>query len=133
PVTTRFLPHGHKLGFGLASAAVLDTLRTPALARVAAWTVMRYDQKGCYSPHVFYVERGGEVSPRAFAQYLANELANLQHRFPRRALALEDAAAVAGWRQAGDLRSLSDDSGAESIGVDGADWGVAYADRPQAL
>ena len=53
PVTTRFLPHGHKLGFGLVGATALDTLKAPALARLAAWDVMRYDQQGCYSPHVF--------------------------------------------------------------------------------
>jgi len=83
PVTTRFLPHGHKLGFGVIGIAALDTLRGPATARLAAHDVMRFDQQGCYSPHVFYVERGGQVSPREFAQYLASELANLQHRFPR--------------------------------------------------
>ena len=133
PVTTRFLPYGHKLGFGVIGAAALDSLRGPATARLAAHDVMRYDQQGCYSPHVFYVERGGAVSPREFAQYLASELANLQHRFARRALALEDAAAVAGWRQAGELQALAGDTGAESIGIEGADWGVAYADRPQSL
>ncbi len=133
PVTTRFLPYGHKLGFGVIGVAALDTLRGPATARLAAHDVMRYDQQGCYSPHVFYVERGGKVSPHEFAQHLASELANLQHRFPRRALALEDAAAVAGWRQAGELQSLSADGGVELIGVDGADWGVAYADQPRTL
>jgi Acyl-CoA reductase (LuxC) len=133
PVTTRFLPHGHKLGFGVIATAALDTLRGPATARLAAHDVMRYDQQGCYSPHVFYVERGGSVSPREFAQYLANELANLQHRFPRRALALEDGAAFAGWRQAGELQSLSAQAGFELIGGDGAAWGVAYADQPQSL
>ena len=132
PVTTRFLPYGHKLGFGLIGTAALDTLRGPATARLAAHDVMRYDQQGCYSPHVFYVERGGKVSPREFAQYLASELANLQHRFPRRSLALEDAAAVAGWRQAGELQSLSAAGGVELIG-DGRDWAVVYADQPQSL
>ncbi len=133
PVTTRFLPYGHKLGFGVIGVAALDTLRGPATARLAAHDVMRYDQQGCYSPHVFYVERGGKVSPREFAQHLASELANLQHRFPRRALALEEAAAVAGWRQAGELQSLSASGGSELIGVDGAHWGVAYADQPRTL
>jgi hypothetical protein len=132
PVTTRFLPYGHKLGFGVIGTAALDTLRGPATARLAAHDVMRFDQQGCYSPHVFYVERGGEVSPREFAQYLASELANLQHRFPLRALALEDAAAVAGWRQAGEFESLSA-TGGDLIGGDGAAWGVAYADEAQAL
>ena len=135
PVTTRFLPYGHKLGFGLVGAAALDTLRAPATARLAAWDVMRYDQQGCYSPHVFYVERGGKVSPREFAQYLASELANLQNRFPRRALALEESAAVAGWRQAIELQSMSGggEPVCELIGEAGAAWGVAYADEARAL
>ncbi len=132
PVTTRFLAHGHKLGFGLIGVAALDAARAPATARLAAWDVMRYDQQGCYSPHLFYVERGGTVSPRDFAHYLGGELANLQQRFPRRVLELEDAAAVAGWRQSKELRSLSD--GHDTlIGHDDAPWGVAYADTLQAF
>ena len=133
PVTTRFLPYGHKLGFGLIGRAALDTQRGPATARQAAHDVMRYDQQGCYSPHVFYVERGGAVPPREFAQYLASELGNLQQRFPRRLLALEDAAAVAGWRQAGELQALGDGGSSELIGGDNACWGVLFADGPQPL
>lgn len=135
PVTTRFLPYGHKLGFGLVSASALDTLRAPATARLAAWDVMRYDQQGCYSPHVFYVERGGRVSPRQFAQYLASELANLQDRFPRRALALEDSAAVAGWRHGIELQAMAAGGGFgdELIGEDGAAFAVAYTDEAKDL
>src|SRR5256885_11619381 len=109
-LTTRFLPHGHKLGFGMVGAQALDTLKAPAVARLAAWDVMRYDQQGCYSPHVFYVERGAPVSARAFADYLAAELANLQRRFARRPLELEAGAAVARWQQSvewsGDAQQL---------------------------
>ena len=129
PVTTRFLPHGHKLGFGLIAAAALDTLKAPAVARLAAWDVMRYDQQGCYSPHVFYVERGAAVPPRAFADYLAAELGNLQRRFARRPLELEEGAAVARWQQAvewaGDEQQL--------IGPVAAPWSVAYSDSLQPL
>lgn len=129
PVTTRFVPHGHRLGFGLIGAAALDVLKAPAVARLAAWDVMRYDQQGCYSPHVFYVERGAQVEPRAFADHLAAELANLQRRHARRALSLEEGAAVAKWQQgvewgqAGDLL----------IGPVDAPWSVAYGDTLQPL
>ncbi len=81
PVTTRFLPYGHKLGLGLIGRDVLDAQRGLATARLAAHDVVRYDQQGCYSPHLFYVERGGRVAPREFAQYLASELANLRAAF----------------------------------------------------
>lgn len=136
PVTTRFLPHGHKLGLGLVSAAALDTLKAPALARQAAWDVARYDQQGCYSPHVFYVERGGAVSPRAFAAYLAAELANLQQRFPRRALDLDEAAAVAKWEQGVEWAALA---GGKSRAADvllrgpQARWSLAYSEVLQPL
>ncbi|RYY83124.1 MAG: acyl-CoA reductase, partial [Comamonadaceae bacterium] len=134
PVTTRFLPHGHKLGVGLIGASALDTLKAPPLARQAAWDVMRYDQQGCYSPHVFYVERGGGVSPRLFADHLAGELANLQRRFPRRALGLEEASTVAKWQQgvewsATACLNASDGGTADVlIGPASAAWRVAYRD-----
>jgi len=132
PVTTRFLPYGHKLGLGLIARDVLDAQRGLATARLAAHDVVRYDQQGCYSPHLFYVERGGRVAPREFAQYLASELGNLERRFPRRALALEDATAVAGWRQSVELATLAA-SGSALIGDAGATWAVAYADSVQPL
>lgn len=138
PVTTRFLPHGHKLSFGMVGASALDALKAPALARLAAWDVARYDQQGCYSPHVFYVERGGPVSPRAFAGYLAGELANLQQRFARRRLDVLESAAVAKWQQAVEWKALSSpaEAGAGAdllIGTPSAAWSVAYSDTLQPL
>jgi hypothetical protein len=132
PVDTRFLGYGHKLGFGLIGRAALDAQRAPQTARLAAHDIVRYEQQGCYSPHQFYVERGGRIAPREFALYLAAELANLQRRFPRRALALEEAAAVSGWRQSAELRSLQGGE-SELFGADDAAWTVAYSDDAQAL
>ena len=125
PVTTRFLPHGHKLGVGLVARSALDARQGPATARLAALEVARHDQQGCYSPHVFYVERGGRCSPREFAEHLAGELANLQIRFPRRRLELEEAASVAGWRHAGEWQGSASGT-TELIGPEAAPWGVAY-------
>ena len=132
PVTTRFLGYGHKLGFGLVARAALDAQRGPATARLAAHDIVRYEQQGCYSPHHFYVERGARVAPRDFALHLAAELANLQRRFPRRALALEDATAVFGWRQAAELQAMGD-AGCELFGADDAAWTVACSDSAQPL
>jgi hypothetical protein len=125
PVTTRFLAYGHKLGVALVGRAALDRQRGGASARLAARDLARHEQQGCYSPHVIYVERGGEVSPRAFARYLAAELANLQHRHPSRELALEDATAVASWRQAAEWNDSL-----ELLGEEGCGWAVVYADAP---
>ena len=108
PVTTRFLPHGHKLSFGLVSAAALSVHKAPGVARQAALDVARYDQQGCYSPHVFYVQRGAPVSPENFAQHLAAELAGLHHQLPRRVLSLEESAQVGAWRERHELAGLQE-------------------------
>ncbi len=108
PVTTRFLPHGHKLSLGLVSAAALSAHKGPGVARQAALDVARYDQQGCYSPHVFYVQRGAAVSPHDFAQHLGHELAALQHKLPCRVLSLEEAAQAGAWREAHEFAALND-------------------------
>lgn len=132
PVSTRFLPHGHKLSVGLVSAAALDVAHAPATARAAALDVVRYEQQGCYSPHTYYVARGGRVTPREFAQQLAGELAALQHKFARRTLTLEESASVAGWRQGQEMQGFAG-AGVELLGDAGAAWCVAYAEQASAL
>jgi acyl-CoA reductase-like NAD-dependent aldehyde dehydrogenase len=132
PVTTRFLPHGHKLSFGMVSTAALSVHKGPSVARQAARDVARYDQQGCYSPHVFYVQRGAPISPQDFAQHLANELAALQHKLPCRALSLEEAAQVGAWREAHEFAALNDGS-TELCGTGQSTSTVVYSDRPLPL
>ncbi len=127
PITTRFLPHGHKLSVGLVSAAALDAQLAQATARQAALDVVRYEQQGCYSPHTFYVARGGRVTPREFVQALAGQLAALQHKFARRPLTLEESASVAAWRQGQELQGYASAS-VELLGDVDMSWAVAYAD-----
>ena len=132
PIATRFLPFGHKLSFGMIAAAALDADKAAGVARQAALDVVRYDQHGCYSPHVFYVERGGTVSPRAFAGYLGSELAALSHRFPRRALSADEVADLAALRQDAELRSVASDSVGIAGDAEGA-WSVVFADDDPTL
>ena len=106
PATARFLPHGHKLSLAVVSASALSLRRGQAVARQAALDVARYDQQGCYSPHVIYVQRGAPVQPVEFAQYLASELAALTPKMARRALSLEEAASVGAWRESHEFLSL---------------------------
>jgi hypothetical protein len=128
PVTTRFLPHGHKLSFGMVSAAALSDLKGTIVARQAALDVARFEQQGCYSPHVFYVQRGGRLSPEEFAQHLASALAALQHKWPSRVLTLEEAAVVSTWRERHELTALKS-AKHKVLGGDGH-WGcVVFADQ----
>jgi hypothetical protein len=98
PPGVRFLPHGHKISFGAIGREALSATRAPRMARLAAEDVVRHEQQGCYSPQVFYVERGGQVSPQEFAERLAAELQQLDTRFPRPQPGLAQAAQLAQWR-----------------------------------
>ncbi len=127
PVTTRFLGHGHKISFGMISRAALDVRKAAAVAHQAAHDVMRYDQQGCYSPHVFFVERGAKVSPREFCRYLAHELACFEAKYPRRALTINEARDVAAWRHREEGRDSSRTE-REIMGDPAGAWSVVYVE-----
>ena len=134
PITARFLGYGHKLGVSLVGRAALDRARGPAQARLAALDVARWEQQGCYSPHVIYVEEGGALSPRVFTQHLAAELANLAARHPRRVPTLEEAAQIAAWRQSAEWREAAANAGsAVLLDSEHTDWAVAFHQGPLPL
>ena len=131
PITTRFLPHGHKIGFGAIAREALDSRRAQALARLAAQDVTRYEQQGCYSPQMLFVERGGKVSPAEFSRYVAQELSAIASRHPRRALSPGEVASIAAWRSAQETRAM--DGTAELLGELSRDWSVVHVEAPEAL
>ena len=130
PVTTRFLPHGHKLSATLVSAAALDVHTASHTAHQAALDVVRFEQQGCYSPQVVYVARGGRISPKEFSELMAQELAALQHKYPRRGLSLEESAGVSTWRQ---TQEFASEPSAYVLGDAAAPWAVAYVDSASQL
>ena len=131
PITTRFLPHGHKIGFGVVAREALDSRRAPALARLAAHDAARYEQQGCYSPQMLFVERGGRVSPAEFARHVAQELAALAHRHPRRTLSPAESASITAWRSAQEMGALK--GAAELLGEPTDSWSVAHVETPEDL
>jgi len=132
PITTRCLTYGHKISFGMVSRAALDTSKAWSVAHQAAYDVIRYDQQGCYSPHVFFVERGGKVSPREFSKYVANELACFERKFPRRALSIEEAGSVAAWRHGEEMKS-SAGAGRDIMGDAAGAWSAVYVEDSEDL
>lgn len=128
PMTTRFLSFGHKVSFGIISNKTLDPQKTWRTVHQAALDVVRYDQQGCYSPHLFYVQKGGHVSPREFARYIARELDNFEKRYPRRSLSMEESASLASWRQKEEM-SLFANRDKEVLGNVTNDWTVVFEEN----
>ncbi|WHX98120.1 acyl-CoA reductase [Neobacillus sp. DY30] len=125
PVTTRFLPFGHKVSFGVIGSSALDSRKALTTAHHAAFDMIQFDQQGCYSPHIFYVQNGGNVSPEEFAQYLAQELESYQKRYPRRILTLEEMTASIHWRNQEEVSSFTNTT-KQVFGQTDNHWTVVY-------
>lgn len=132
PITTRFVTYGHKFSFGIISKYSLHAEKTSQTARDCAYDVMRFDQQGCYSPHVFFVQHDGKTKPNEFAQMVANELAQLEVRYPRRTLHMEEAASLSKWKQTEELKSFSNENHGVYSDTFGK-WAVIYEDQQHTL
>jgi hypothetical protein len=132
PVTTRCLTYGHKVSFGMVSRAALDTRNALSVAHQASYDVIRYDQQGCYSPHLFFVERGGKVSPQEFSHYVASELAAFEKKFPRRDLSIEEAGSLAAWRNGEEMKGFSPGT-REVMGDSAGAWSAVYVENTEDL
>lgn len=104
PARVRFVPYGHRVSFAYIASEMLTLyglkrLVTDAVADIAAW-----NQLGCLSPHVIYVQDQGVVSPEGFATALAEELARLEQREPRGELRPEEASVIASARTVYEMR-----------------------------
>lgn len=116
-----FLPHGHKLSFGV----IFDD-PTFASAAGAARDASIFDQQGCLSPHVFFVAH----DPLAYAAKLAAEMERVHEREPRGALSLSDANAIRNLRTEFAFRLANDEPVALFQSVDSTAWTVVFDALP---
>jgi hypothetical protein len=105
PIKIRFLGYGHRVSFGFVAHEVLHGSRAKKIAAAAADDVVAWNQLGCLSPHVIYVQSGGEVSAEHFAQLLAEELERREQTEPRGELPAEHSAAIASRRGIYEVRA----------------------------
>lgn len=106
PLATRFVGYGHKFSFGFVPVEALTSYSMKRTARDAAADITAWNQLGCLSPHVLYVEDNGVHSPEGLAEQLAKELAAREVVEPRGEIPVEEAAAIAGRRSVYAMRSV---------------------------
>ena len=98
-VRGRFVGYGHKISFAAIGKECLhDNDSASSLARGLAYDVSLWDQQGCLSPQLCYVESGGQIEPEDFAMLLERWLDHYATELPPRQLTLDEKAAVARFR-----------------------------------
>jgi len=76
PVTTPLVAYHHRVSVGVVGRGRLGSGgESREIAAKAARAVAAYEQRGCVSPQVIWVEEGGDVNPEAWAELLAKEMA----------------------------------------------------------
>jgi hypothetical protein len=104
PRTARFLGYGTRVSFGYVTRESLEQ-NAEAVVQKAAADVTAWNQRGCLSPHVIYVEDAGKVTAEAFAALLAGQLDAMEKTFPRGNLSTKEAAAISTRRSFYEVRA----------------------------
>jgi hypothetical protein len=131
PSQVRFLGFGFRVSFAYVAHEVLSGLHARKVADRAAKDVTAWDQLGCLSPHVLYVQAGGAVSPEKFAELLAEVLAERELREPRGDLPVETAAVIASRRSIYELRAAHSPDTRHWCSQGSTAWTVVYEADPR--
>lgn len=131
PAAARFLAYGHRVSFAYVAAAGLAGRQARQIAAQAAADVAAWNQQGCLSPHVIYVELGGVVAPEGFAALLAEELERLEQAEPRGELPVAAAAAITSRRGFYEIRAAHSPDTRLWCSRGSTAWTVVYEADPR--
>lgn len=131
PKSVRFLGYGHRVSFGYITHGVLSGFGVKKIVARAAEDVIAWNQQGCLSPHLIYVETGGSVSPDLFAEKLAEELSRCEGEEPRGEISVEEAATVSARRDFYRVRATASSETQLWSSESSTVWTVVYEADPR--
>ena len=131
PTKVRFLGYGFRASFGYVAHELLSGVHTRKVVERAAKDVIAWNQLGCLSPHVIYVQKGSSVTAEKFAELLAEVLAERELTEPRGALPAETAGAIASRRSLYELRAAHSPDTRLWASKDSTAWTVVYEADPR--
>ncbi len=126
PPKVRFLGYGHRVSFGYITNEALHGGSVKKIVSRAVTDVVAWNQLGCLSPHLFYVEHGGGVSVEQFAASLAEELARREEREPRGPLPVETATMISSRRAFYEVRAAHSPDTRHWCSENSTAWTVIY-------
>jgi len=130
PRRVKTLIHGHRLGFGVIGRKRMNYQELERLAEAVAFDCSMFDQQACLAPHVYYLEEGGEVSPKEFCQAVAIALERLNQRMPRGRISSGEASTIHQLRAAYEFRELKGEEVMVLASSPRTDWTVVYEKDP---
>ena len=124
------IAHGHGVSVAYCGAQALDETHIGNTIESLSLDICAYDQRGCLSPQIVYVEQSSDRSAADFAERLAEQgLRSMGSTLPRGPLPVSVGAAQAQWRGIAEVEGtlLQGDTYAVSIRKpDPIRWSPAY-------
>jgi hypothetical protein len=130
PPRARFLGYGHRLSLALVAREATGGAAGERAAAEAAAAVATFDQQGCVSPHVIYVEDGGERTSAEWARCLARALEEVSRRLPRGALSPGESSAIRQLRAEAEFAQIAGRGTEIHASAPGTDWTVVHDPDP---
>ncbi len=131
PVRARFAGYGHRVSFAFVTHEALAGINPRRVAARAATDVVAWNQLGCLSPHVIYIEHGGGVTADQFAELLSAELEKIEQAEPRGELPAETAAVIAAKRAFYEVRAAHSPDTRGWCSKNSTAWTVIYEADPR--
>ena len=131
PAKARFLGYGHRVSFAYICGQAFAGGNTRKVVEQAGADVVAWDQQGCLSPHVVYVEEGGALSAERFAEALAEELERREATEPRGTVPTEAAAAIASRRGFYEIRAAHSPDTRQWCSKNSTAWTVVFEADPR--
>ncbi len=131
PGHVRFLGYGHRVSFAYVTGFALSGLSTHRIVERAATDVAAWDQLGCLSPHVIYVEAGGKLSAEQFAEALAAEMERREATEPRGGISVKEAADIQSRRAIYEIRAVHSPDTRHWSSHNSTAWTVVYEADPR--
>lgn len=94
----------------------------PDLAFKLALDISRFEQRACTSPHTVFIESGGKISPRGWAQALSIGMEKALKRIPKMPVTADEAYSMV------EIRSQYHLTG-EVFSSKGTEWTVIFSDE----
>ncbi len=94
PSSKTFLSFGHKLSFSIILKEHMTKRFVDSLTQKVAYDVSLYDQQGCMSPHVIYIQREGDISACDWAKKLADAMQGILKKLPAGEISLSEASQI---------------------------------------
>jgi hypothetical protein len=131
PAKIRLLAYGHRVSFGYVAEDVLAGGNGRKIAALIAADVAAWNQQGCLSPHVIFVQEGAVLSPELFAEMVSEELDRVEQTHPRGELPVTVAAAIASRRSLYEVRSAHSPDTRHWCSKGSTVWTVVYEADPR--